>query len=429
LALALGLTLFLAGLGPPLSGLRPGATLLSDVRLVDLATGSVREHQDLLWEQGRLAGIGPRGSLAQRGARVLTGRGAWVLPAPADAAVFLSLEGRLPGDSVPAAAATSLALQSRAGMGLLLDLNADRTFMAEARAVTGVPQARFAGALFTAPGGWRLSGQTPWNSHVAELAELADLDAPWARLIRFGDQAVFASVEHEGRDDLSIPLPVLKELGRRAHGLGLPFIIHAQHHAKALAALAARPDALLGPLLDDGDDAALGRAMAAAGCLYLPALGTVLNALPGEPLADWMARFPASAWVDPSVLGGATDPQRAEGWVRHFTRQGVDPARVLAVPGRLAAAGASLGFATGSGQPLVFHGPGAQAELALMQRAGLSPIQILQALAQSRRLLGAAGHLSVGDDATLLLLKGSPLDDPKALFGPRGLFIRGEELP
>ena len=429
LAAALGLTLFLARLSGPLTGGPAGATLLADVNVLDPDSGLVRPHQDLLWAQGRLLGLGPHGSLSAPGAHVLQGHGAWALPAPADAAVFLSLEGRLPADSVPAAAETSLRLQGRAGVGLLLDLNADREFMGQARAVTGVPLARFAGALFTAPGGWRLSGQTPWNSHLAEVIEAADLDAPWQRLLRFGDQAVFASVEHEGRDDLSIPLPVLVELGRRAHAQGLPFIVQVQHHAKALAALAARPDALLGPLLDEGDDAQLGRALAQAGCLYLPALGTALNALPGEPLAAWMGRFPAAAWVDPAVLAGATDPLRAEGWVRRYTRLGVTPAVVLAVPGRLADAGAQLGFATGSGLPLVFHGLGWQSELAWLARAGLTPLQVLRTLAHSRRLLGAAPALMVGGPADLLLLKHSPLDDPGALTGPRGLFVHGEELP
>lgn len=431
LAAALGMTLWLFHLSLPVPPGGSDATLLANVNVVDPVHGTVRRHQDLLWAQGHLLGLGDHASLHSPGAKVLQGAGAWVLPAPADAAVFLSLEGRLPIDSVPASVAASLRLQGRAGVGLLLDLNANRPFIAQARALTGVPEARFAGTLFTAPGGWRLSGQTPWDSNVAELSEAADLDAPWARLNHFGDQAVFASVEQEGRDDLSIPLPVLIELGRRAHARGLPFIVHAQHLAKALAALAAGPNALLGPILDGNaaGDAQLGRALAAAHCVYLPALGSVLNALPGEPLAAWLGRFPTAAWVDPAAYASATDPERARTWVHRYAFQDVDPAQVLAVPGRLVAAGATLGMGTASGLPLVFHGLGWQAELTWLQRAGLTPRQILAAIATSRHLLGAPPALVVGGEADFLLLKQSPLEDASALLGPRGLFIQGQELP
>ncbi|HXB96982.1 MAG TPA: hypothetical protein VNZ54_02960 [bacterium] len=430
LAAAAGLLFLFFHLGP-LDGAVPGARcLLRNVHVVDLDGGPDGAPVDLLWQDGLLRAVSPK--LDPAGAKILDGRGAWVLPAPADAGVFLSLEGRLPGDSVPAEAGQSLRLQGGAGVGLLLDLNAHRSFMASARALPEPkPRLLFAGALFTAPGGWRLSGQTPWNSHLVEVIEAADLDAPWQRLLRFGDQAVFASVEHEGRDDLAIPLPVLQELGRRAREQGLPFIIQVQHHAKALLALQARPTALLGPLIDAGDDTALARALVAGRCDYLPALGSVLNAIPGQPLENWQRGFPASTAVDVATLSQATDPDRAEQWVKHWTRQEVDPAQVLAVPAVLAANGATLALATGSGLPLVFHGVGLQAELAWLSRAGLSQAQVLAAVCvNSRALLGqGAGRVAAGQPADLLLLKANPMDDPSAMEQVQALYVAGEEVP
>jgi hypothetical protein len=430
LAAAGGLLFLFFHLGP-LDGVVVGERcLLRHVRVVDLAGGPAGPELDLIWQDGLLRSVGP--GLDGTGAKVLEGRGAWVLPAPADAGVFLSLEGRLPGDSVPAEAAQSLRLQAVAGVGLLLDLNAHRSFMAAARALPQPkPHALFAGALFTAPGGWRLSGQTPWNSHLAEIIEAADLDAPWQRLLRFGDQAVFASVEHEGRDDLAIPLPVLQELGRRAREQGLPFIIQVQHHAKALLALQAKPSALLGPLIDAGDDTALARALVAGRCAYLPALGSVLNAIPGQALAKWQLSFPASAAVAVDTLSQATDPDRAEQWVKHWTRQDVDPAQVLAVPAVLASNGATLALATGSGLPLVFHGVGLQAELAWLSRAGLSQAQVLAAVCVNGRvLLGqGSGRVAPGQPADLLLLKADPMNDPSAMEQVQALYVAGEEVP
>jgi hypothetical protein len=431
LAAAGGLLFLFFHLGP-LDGAVPGERcLLTHVHVVDLAGGGGGGALvDLLWQDGLVRSVGQ--DLERSGARVLDGHGAWVLPAPADAGVFLSLEGRLPADSVPAEAGQSLALQAGAGVGLLLDLNAHRNFMAAARALSDPkPRLLFAGALFTAPGGWRLSGQTPWNSHLAEVIETADLDAPWQRLLRFGDQAVFASVEHEGRDDLAIPLPVLQELGRRAREQGVPFVIQVQHHAKAMLALQAKPSALLGPIIDAGDDTALAKALVAGHCAYLPALGSVLNAIPGQALLKWQLSFPASAALAADTLRQATDPDRAEQWVKHWTRQDVDPAQVLAVPAVLAANGATLALATGSGLPLVFHGVGLQAELAWLSRAGLSQAQVLAAACiNGRALLGQGeGRVAPGQPADLLLLKADPMNDPSAMEQVQALYVAGEEVP
>jgi hypothetical protein len=431
LAAAAGLLFLFSHLGP-LDGAVPGARrLLRNVHLVDLSgSGPGADAVDILWQDGLLRELGQ--GLNPAGADVVEGHGAWVLPAPADAGVFLSLEGRLPADSVPAEAAQSLRLQAGAGVGLMLDLNAHRSFMAAARALPSPkPRVLFAGALFTAPGGWRLSGQTPWNSHLAEILETADLDAPWQRLLRYGDQAVFASVEHEGRDDLAIPLPALQELGRRAREQGLPFIIQVQHHAKALLALQAKPSALLGPIIDAGDDTALAKALVAGHCMYLPALGSVLNAIPGQALENWQRSFPASAAVNVETLRQATDPDRAELWVKHWTRQDVEASQVLAVPAVLAAHGATLALATGSGLPLVFHGVGLQTELAWMGRAGLSQSQVLAAACvNSRALLGqGAGRLAAGQPADLLLLKADPMDDPSAMEQVQALYVGGEAVP
>ncbi|HXC65091.1 MAG TPA: hypothetical protein VNZ67_12085, partial [bacterium] len=159
LAAAAGLLFLFFHLGP-LDGAVPGARrLLRNVHLVDLSgSGPGADAVDILWQDGLLRELGQ--GLNPAGADVVEGHGAWVLPAPADAGVFLSLEGRLPADSVPAEAAQSLRLQAGAGVGLMLDLNAHRSFMAAARALPSPkPRVLFAGALFTAPGGWRLSGQ------------------------------------------------------------------------------------------------------------------------------------------------------------------------------------------------------------------------------------------------------------------------------
>lgn len=421
--LALGIWRSLPTPGEPPRGYR---TLLRDARPVAPGGDPEAATVDLLWQDGRLLKVAPGGSLSDASATIVEARGRFVAPALADAAVFLSLEGRHPADSVPASPRQSLERQMAAGVSLLLDLNAHRAFIQDARKLQGrLPRARFAGALFTGPGGWRLSGQSPWNSHVVELLEPEDLDVPWGRARRFGDQAVFVSVEHEGRDSLGVPLPALKRLGELAHSQGLPFIIQAHHADKALEALQAQPDALLGPLFDAGDGR-LAEALRRQEVLYIPALSTVLNSFPPQPLGPWLAGFPAAGALDPAVLSAALAPQRLAARTKHWQRQGAEAAKVLAVPGQLHAAGVALAFGSGSGQPLVFHGLGAATELEHLHRAGFQAAQILEMSQQSRHLLGTrGGRLRRGDSADLLLMDGNPWSDPAALAGPASIFLDG----
>jgi imidazolonepropionase-like amidohydrolase len=407
-------------------------TLLRHVALYDPVTGALEADRDLLWEDGLIIRAAPGGSLDPEACTVVDGRGLWAMPALADAAVFLSLEGRYPGTSVPAEAQESLRLQAASGMGGVLDLNASRAFIHAAKALGGtLPRARFAGALFTAPGGWRILAQTPWDSHVVEVQEEDDLTAAWGRVLRFQDQAIFASVEDEGRDGLSIPLPVLTRLGALAHERGLPFIIQAHHAAKALAALPARPDALMGPFFDLDEAPGLAAAMLGANCAYIPALSSVLNAFPPEPLGAWLRRFPAAKELDPSVLDQAEDPQNSDLWIKHWTRQGVVPSKIRDVLKSLGDAGVRLDFGTASGMALVFHGLGAQTEMAQWRWAGLSPRQILlAATVNSHALAGLpGGRLRRGDPADLLLMDGNPGEDPDLAVHPKRVFLGGLEVP
>lgn len=428
-SLLLWLFLRLPGDGRRVQGPRG---VLSHVALYDPATGALEADRDIAWRDGRITDIGPGGSLDASGAQAVDGRGLYALPSLADAAVFLSLEGRYPADSMPAEAGQSLRLQGLSGMDGVLDLNANRAFIRKARALesAGLPAARFAGALFSAPGGWRIPGQAPWDSHVVELQEDADLSAPWNRALRFQDQALFASVDDEGRDDLSIPLPVLAHLGALAHSRGLPFIIETRQAGKALQALAAKPDALLGPLFRLDGAPGLAQALRRADCAYIPALSSVLNSFPPAPMEAWLRGFPGSKALDLSALAEAADPQNAAMWAAHWSRQGADPAKMLAVVKTFSDAGVRLAFGTGSGLPLVYHGLGAQTEVAQLLRAGLSPRQILLAATLGSHALAGleGGRLVPGAPADVLLVAGDPRKDPAAAVHPFRIFLDGIEV-
>ena len=434
-AMALGLAALLLWTlhSLPVSGQPPRGhrTLLRHASIYDSLTASTLPDQDLLWEDGRIVAQGPGGSLDATAAREVDGKGYCAVPGFADVDSFLSLEGRFPADSVPALLGANLRQQASAGVDAVLDLNAHRSFMQAVRNLDGVlPRTRFAGALFNGPGGWRLPGQTPWDSHVVEVVEVEDIAAPWGRALRFRDEAVFASVEHEGRDGLALPLAALVRLGELAHEQGLPFFIHANHEAKALEALAAKPDALVGPLFEVKDVAGLAAAMKKAGTAYVPSLSTVLNAYPERNLPAWFKSFPASEFLSVSLLASAEDPARAKALAKHWSRQGVDPGRLLAVPAALARAGVTLALGSGSGLPMVYHGLGLQTELAHLRSAGLNNAAILTAATLNSHRLAhlEGGRLEEGARADLMLVAGDPLADLSVLLRPHLVFLGGLEF-
>jgi hypothetical protein len=224
---------------------------------------------------------------------------------------------------------------------------------------------------------------------------------------------------------MAIPLATLTRLAHLAHSQGRPLVVHAENPEKAREALAAQPDAILGPLLEAGDGR-LAAELRARGILYIPALSVVLNCFPPQPLPTWLSSFPASAAVDPETMQAAAQPERVAAWRRAWQRRGADPNKVLAVPGALARAGVALAFGTGSGLPLVFHGLGAQTELYHLGRAGFSAAEILTMSERSRALLRLdADGLRPGARASLNLLAEDPRQNPSALAAPIQSFLDG----
>jgi imidazolonepropionase-like amidohydrolase/ABC-type multidrug transport system permease subunit len=95
-------------------------------------------------------------------------------------------------------------------------------------------------------------------------------------------------------------------------------------------------------------------------------------------------------------------------------------------------AGVTLVTGTDAGNPLVFHGPTTQREVQLWVDAGIPlPVALQAATANSARFLGAAkrfGTIRQGLDATMLIVDGNPLQDPKALENISNVFLKGERV-
>jgi imidazolonepropionase-like amidohydrolase len=87
---------------------------------------------------------------------------------------------------------------------------------------------------------------------------------------------------------------------------------------------------------------------------------------------------------------------------------------------------------SGSGSPLVIHGPAIHRELQLWSEAGIpAKTALTAATANAARRLGISGRAGMirkGYDATLLILDGNPLADIAATERISAVFSKGERV-
>lgn len=400
------------------------AQALLDLQAWD-AKGGARPVGLLLAEGGSITVMDAPGANAPEGARLLRARGATVVPGLIDLLVFPTLRGDNPEDSFPIPVGQALGAYARQGVCSVLVSGAKRSVRSQGRLPEGGalwPRLIFSGPLYTAAGGWRPSGMTPWALSSAELSELADLGDAWREHLRFAYPFVLASVEHEGREQLSIPLPVLKRLGELAHMQGWRLGVHVQTVEKALLSLEAQPDLMIGAFYKSEVSEALSAGLRSQRVTYAPCLSPLIAASRAQE------RAAAGALTDSASVRDAEKYQR---WARD---RGVDAAAVALAQRnvlRLRDAGVRLGLASGSGLPGVAHESGALDELDALRACGLSAAEALEAATfGGATALGRddLGRLRPGASADLLLLSGDPLLDWKVLRRPLAVLSQGRLL-
>jgi adenine deaminase len=95
-------------------------------------------------------------------------------------------------------------------------------------------------------------------------------------------------------------------------------------------------------------------------------------------------------------------------------------------------AGVLLVAGSGSGSPMLLHGPAIHRELQLWVEAGVPPAEALKAATHNAaRLLRAGeriGMVKAGYEANLLLVDGNPLEDIAATERISTVFFQGERL-
>jgi imidazolonepropionase-like amidohydrolase len=236
--------------------------------------------------------------------------------------------------------------------------------------------------------------------------------------------------------------PAVLAAGAEAKKAGLPLIVHSTGLAEAKVALKAGAHLLVHSVDDlPVDDEFLALAKA-AGTIYCPTLtvyggyARMYEALVARkpPVVDdpngcidsqTRARVAETASVPlPANAAAGAEQTRARA-----DKSGAMSAKNLKV---VANAGIPIAMGTDAGNPLTLHGPSVYAEMEAMQKAGMTPMQVLVASTKGGSLaMGAAGKdfgtLEAGKAADLLIVGADPTKDVAALRQVR-FVMRGGEL-
>jgi imidazolonepropionase-like amidohydrolase len=224
---------------------------------------------------------------------------------------------------------------------------------------------------------------------------------------------------HQPGDDLASQEAIVKAAGDAAHAAGVRLAVHATELDVAKAALRAGADYLVHSVFEEPiDDEFIGllRRNHALLCPTLFVRNGYVLALSNR----WQATAAEQRLADPQILAAMHD-------LDTIAKDKLPPrvAKLLAEPPPVKAplvsmqnlkklhdAGIPIVMGTDAGNMGTLHGPGVFREMALMQEAGLSPLEVLRsatvngAMAMGRRDLGT---IATGKLADLVVLDADPL--------------------
>jgi imidazolonepropionase-like amidohydrolase len=419
--------------------------------------GAVTPDAVVLIQGDHIRAVGPAAQVkVPEGARRVAVPGKWIVPGLVDAHVHFFQSG---------------GLYTRPDA---FDLRGTRTYAEEQRRLKADLDATFARTLHCGVTAVADLGGPFWNFEVRDLAarspraprvavtgplistvsrEALDLgDPPIVRCTSPEEARALVRREAEKRPDFikiwyvvtaQEPVekgrPVVEATVAEAHRLGLRVAVHATQLQAAKNALEAGADILVHSVDDAEVDEAFLRLAKARNALYIPTLIVSENylrvatgrlALSQEELA----------WGDPFVTGTLFD-------LAHLPEASLSPRlkrlreQPPALPdGDLLArnllkvhrAGIAVALGTDAGNIGTLHGASVFPELARMEAAGLTPLEVLRsATLGGARVLGREkelGRVAPGFLADLLILDADPLASTRNLSKLHRIFRGGEQL-
>jgi len=226
---------------------------------------------------------------------------------------------------------------------------------------------------------------------------------------------------HRAGDDLASQEAIVRATGDAAHAAGLRLAVHATELVVAKSALRAGADYLVHSVQDapvDDEFIALARARHILYCptLFVP-LGYVY-ALSGL----WQPTEAEQRLADPEILAGLHLPEGTateklpERMVKLMSEHREPALPEVAMQNLLTVwnAGITVVMGTDAGNIGTVHGPSVFREMELMQRSGLTPLQVLKSATVNGALTMAVpdlGSVAPGKLADLVVLDADPLAD------------------
>jgi imidazolonepropionase-like amidohydrolase len=227
-----------------------------------------------------------------------------------------------------------------------------------------------------------------------------------------------------------LPAPLFRAIIDEGHKHGLKVNAHVFYHTDAVDLVAAGVDGFAHLVRDQEMDDALITAIVEKGVYVMPNLSPEWSTYVGTP--HWLQTG------DPlmTLLQATTPPAVIERMTKTFTntdaaavaKRRASYAILQRSLARLANAGARIVLGSDTGLEDHLFGMAEQRELESMQKAGMSPMQVIVA-ATSRPAaylkLDRMGTLAAGKDASFLVLDANPLDDITNTQRIAQVFVRG----
>jgi imidazolonepropionase-like amidohydrolase len=381
--------------------------------------------QTVVLSGDRITAVGPTaGTTPPSGARIIDGRGRWLIPGLIDSHVHFFQSGNpftRPdaadfNDVVPyakevarnkARLPATFKVWLASGVTSVVDCGGPMwnfEVRDEARRTEEAPRVQVAGPLVSLVDRPALALDDP---PIIKVTSADEARALVARLLERKPDFVKVWFIHMPEGDLAAEEVIVRAAGDAAHAAGVRFLVHATELDTAKAALRAGADILVHSVFEKPVDDELVSLAASRGAILLPTLWVVAGygAVLGnkfEPTAE------EKRLADPRILEAMKAPRTDSARAGRPT----PPAAMESLP-RLWSGGVTIALGTDAGNIGTLHGPSVFREARLMVEAGLTPAQVLRsATVNGAKVLGMEeelGDVAAGKLADLVLLDADPL--------------------
>lgn len=404
---------------------KPVATkmLLKNVNIID-GTGASLRQADIAIEDGRIVAIDSL--LDTLNSRVIDLRGKTIIPALISAHIHI---GTLQGTSTSSNHYTrtnilrQLRIYQDYGILHVLSMGTDRPLLFEHQLYDSLKNGSLDGArLFSAgigfnvPEGATLSGSPMDLLYRPSQAE--EVPNMMENLMKYKPQAVKIWVDDFGGTAKKMDRSVYKAIIQEAHQHQVPVVAHVYNLEDARQLVADGVDVLGHSIRDQLIDETLLNEMKAKKVAYIPTLTLDEFAFSYANRPVWLDDDFFKAALEPGVYDmlNAPDYQRSQQQDPQYARKVNALKNALENVKRIYQAGILVALGTDSGaSPTRVQGFSEHRELALLVRAGLSPLQAISVgTQQAATVLGIQdqyGTIEKGKVADLVVLGANPLED------------------